>query len=321
MTPSLSYLMKPLKQCCKVYLQRYIQVIRIELGSDLLMLNGDTALYAYLKSDLKDRHPKEFEFLLADMLNRLTIWFSPEIYEQLPILVPYAARDPDSRGNKKKGIPDQWGSPNTEGIFRDDNSLIKGLPKSLIINSPNGHMYNGKSMGKGFVAAHVWPKDRNSEQYTTRNPLTYSFVPNITWMPSHLAKLTDLQGTFAQRYIQALSTKIYGETNLSKTLLNFTDGSDAICNADPREYKEYDSLLPDRKDFNMFELNESFITRRIAKIQQVQAAISARINGQPIVGKIISKRYTSGLQVADPNAIAPLNLRLKEYIDILQVTS
>lgn len=281
------------------------------------MLNGDTALYSYLKSDLQDRHPDKFKFLLADMLNRLTIWLSPSIYERLPIMLPFAARDPYSRGNKKMGIPDQWGSPNSNGIFRDDNSLLKGIPKSLVINSPKGHIYDNQLIGKGFVAAHVWPKDMIEGKFTTRNPLTYSYVPNVTWMPSHLAKLTDLQGAFAQRYIQALSTKIYGNTILTRTLLNFTADSSALCGADSTEYREFDSLLPDYKDFNTFESNNSFITRRINKIQQVQSAISARINDQPIVGKIISSRYTSGLQIADPNAIKQLNFWLKKYIHIL----
>ena len=41
------------------------------------------------------------------------------------------------------------------------------------------------------------------------DPLAYSFVPNLVWLPSEVAKLTDRQDSFVQRYVQAISTRLY----------------------------------------------------------------------------------------------------------------
>jgi hypothetical protein len=106
--------------------------------------------------------------------------------------VPYAVRDPHARkDHPRKGAPDEWGKPFPNGLFRDDNSLIKGIPRSLRINGVNPR-FNDARIGRGFVAAHVFPRLVGSRRkLSVRDPLTYSFVPNLVWLPSELAKLTD----------------------------------------------------------------------------------------------------------------------------------
>jgi hypothetical protein len=41
-----------------------------------------------------------------------------------------------------------------------------------------------------------------------RNALTYSFLPNLVWLPSQLAKLSDREGSFVQT-LAAVSRRIY----------------------------------------------------------------------------------------------------------------
>ena len=96
-----------------------------------------------------------FKELVSRLIANLGIWFHPDLYQRMPILLPFAVRDPLCRKQKKDEI-EAWGSPNEMGYLRDDNSLVKSLPKSLKVNSNNNSSYGGKKVGKGFVASHVW---------------------------------------------------------------------------------------------------------------------------------------------------------------------
>lgn len=278
-------------------------------------IDGDNLLYSYWKSDLSVRKPDVFEGLVADMLNRLSVWLSPDLYTRLPILIPYAARDPDSRGNKKKGIPDQWGSPTAEGVFRDDNSLLKRLPASLSVRSPDARLYSGGLLGNGFVAAHVWAKDPVGRDRTTRNRLTYSFVPNVVWVPRQLAKLTDVEGGFAQKHLQALSSLLYRKTPTTAKLAPFVAEPWNTC-ALPQDLHD-DLLPPDAASLNTFAHTDRFVGRRIAKIRQVADAIQSRREGRAVAGKVISRRYTEGLAVASPASLGSLGDWLSGYLEAL----
>lgn len=63
-------------------------------------------------------------------------------------------------------------------------------------------------MGLGFSAAHVWQLHAD-EARATRHPLTYSFVPNLVWLPKQVALLTDRTGLFVEAYLQAVAHKVY----------------------------------------------------------------------------------------------------------------
>ena len=52
-------------------------------------------------------------------------------------------------------------------------------------------------------------KAGGGSELSSRDLDTYSFVPNLVWLPTQVAKLTDREGSFAQAYLQALSSKIY----------------------------------------------------------------------------------------------------------------
>ena len=81
------------------------------------------------------------------MVCAMGVWLPLDVYERFPILLPWVVRDPTCRGHKSKGIPDQWGSPNELGFLRDDNSLIKSLPRSLPIQSESSADLDGARMG------------------------------------------------------------------------------------------------------------------------------------------------------------------------------
>src|SRR5437016_1885183 len=121
-------------------------------------LQGNDLLYHYFQKTLLEENPDQFMEIVRGLILGPGVWLPPAAYERLPGLVPYANRDPACRGDKRRGIPDLWGAPDGNGRFRDDNSLIKGIPRSLIVRNPSNAIVNGRRIGTGFVAAHVWRK-------------------------------------------------------------------------------------------------------------------------------------------------------------------
>jgi hypothetical protein len=159
-------------------------------------VDGNHVLYHFLQKQLLQEDVWLFQMLTARLITSLGIWLPLRTYSVIPLLTPHAVRDPTCRKDAKTGRPEAWGSPNKEGYFRDDNSLIKGIPGALSIESSFSE-YNGARMGNGFVASHVWRKLTDNSS-ASQHPLTYSFVPNLVWLPAQVAKLSDREGSFVQ---------------------------------------------------------------------------------------------------------------------------
>jgi hypothetical protein len=159
-----------------------------------LRVDGNHVLYHYLEKDLRESDIWLFQMLAARLFTSLGIWLSPTLYARCPILVPFAVRDPTCRP-RKDGDPDLWGAPTPQGYFRDDNSLVKSLPRTLRIESPENRIYHGRLIGNGFVAAHVWrvlgTEGAGALGLSARDPDTNTFVPNLVWFErGHLPKAT-----------------------------------------------------------------------------------------------------------------------------------
>lgn len=270
-------------------------------------VDGSHVLYHYLQKDLLRSDIWLFQMLTARLIVGLGIWLPPSLYAQLPVMLPYAVRDPLSRGDPRRGVPDQWGSPNKEGYFRDDNSLIKNIPKSLTIAAEGSSLYRGARIGKGFVAAHVWRESTQDSVLASRHPLTYSFVPNIVWLPAQVAKLTDREGSFVQGYLQALSRKIYGSYQVEPA---FQQMVEEIWERLPIPGGIPEQGLPDVGDLNFFDVSDSFISRRRSSIRVVRDAIDALLEGRAPEGKVISSRYTNALPEVAPDALRALRMHV-----------
>jgi hypothetical protein len=230
----------------------------------------------------------------------------------MPLLTPYAVRDNTCRKDVKSGRPEAWGSPNSEGYFRDDNSLIKGIPTALAIESRFSE-YNGARMGNGFVASHVWRSTANGGS-APRHPLTNSFVPNLVWLPTQVAKLSDREGSFVQAYLQAISKKIYHPVVLS----NHQEGIAADAWAllpDPPGIPPQG--LPSIEDLNFFECTDEFFISRLRSIRKVRDLIAAACRGES--GPRVSKRYNEGLMLMTASQLEPLNDFLSTYLRGLEL--
>lgn len=133
-----------------------------------------------------------------------------DFYRKLPIILPYVVRDNSCRIKKPTG-EDEWGSANSKGFLRDDNTLLKGIVRSFKIKSMKILEYDGKKLGTGFVASHIWGKVSvdNNIMISSRHHKLNSFVPNLVWLPVQISKLTDREGSFAQSLLQAISYDLW----------------------------------------------------------------------------------------------------------------
>lgn len=143
-------------------------------------MHGDDLLYRFFDSGLKT-DPEIFELVSVKLVTAVSVWLPLAAYRSWPILMPWVVRDPSCRGNARRGLPDQWSSPNSEGYLRDDNSLIKSVARSLEIDAPKGAPLRGAHMGSEFVASHIW-RVVLTEGLASRSPMLNSFVTNLIWL-------------------------------------------------------------------------------------------------------------------------------------------
>jgi hypothetical protein len=268
-------------------------------------------LYHFLQHDLDRADPELFRRLTAQLVSRLGIWLAPSVYSRLPLVVPYARRDSLSRGNRAACLPDQWGAPDDRGYFRDDNSLVKGIPRSLPVSS-SFPLYHSRRLASGFVASHVW-RTIASPEGAARNPFTYSFVPNLVWLPAQVAALSDREGSFVQHYLQRISLDIYRRCPVNAGHRGLID---KIWQLLPTPSKAGEERLPGIETLNYFHPTEAFFIRRQSMILRVAGAMAS---GVP-TGKVVSTRYTEGIPGVATGARQELASFLRDYAAAAGVT-
>ena len=269
-------------------------------------VDGNNLMYHYLQKSLQEEDSELFQQIVSRLINRLGIWFPPEIYRILPIALPHVVRDPSCRGN---GGNDEWSSPNKQGYVRDDNTLVKSLVRSFYIRSSTFSQYHNKRLGRGFVAAHVWSKTKDDE-YTTRIAITNSFLPNFAWLPSNVAKLTDRRDSFAEKYMQALSIKIYRHIDVYNELQPFVNEAWDLLPKVSCENLE----LPELNELNFFQVPERFISNRLRAIQTARKGLECVEHSRPLHSKkILHKRYTLGLPKVSQDHAQQLGEHLEAY--------
>ena len=267
------------------------------------VIHGDDLIYRFLRDLFTDE--ESFGEVARALLAATAIWFPPSVYQSIPVLVPYVVRDPSCRGGK--GKPDEWASPDAFGFLRDDNSLIKNIPRALPITAPAQKHLNGRRMATEFVAAHVWRVPVDGGVLASRRPLLNSFVPNLVWLPSQIAKLTDIEGSTVQRTLQEMAWARYRNCNVDAH----------VCDAAEEAW----ALLPpptqagthDMETWNYFIPTDGFVKRRQARVHSVLTAVQTVLSGAQLPKKVISTRYTEGLPLVDPAALLELEGHLKRF--------
>jgi hypothetical protein len=273
-------------------------------------LQGNDLLYHYFQKTLLEENPEQFKAVVRGLILGLGIWLPPAAYQRMPLLVPYAVRDATCRGNKRHEIPDQWGAPDAHGRFRDDNSLIKGIPRSLAVRNPSNGIVHGSRMGTGFVAAHAWRK-LNDGSDAPKNELTYSFLPNLVWLPAQLAKLTDREEGFAQTLLQVVSVALYRRVPLAPKLAEFVAPIWAMLPV----RKEGRGIDVPTQGLNFFMYDDLWLARRRRAMQDVLQAVAATHDGVPVTSKVVATRYGDGLATLSRGSVGSLLALLGDYTE------
>jgi hypothetical protein len=275
-------------------------------------VNGQNILYHYIQKNILSETDEFSKELLKRLLVDLSIWIPPSFYRKLPIILPYVVRDNSCRAKKPTG-EDEWGSANSGGFLRDDNSLLKGIVRSFTIRSPKISEYDGNKLGTGFVASHIWGKVTvgNTVLISSRHHMLNSFVPNLVWLPVQISKLTDREGSFAQRLLQAISHRIYREISLPNDLLKIWD-------ALPYP-EELQNISIDVGQLNYFDVPAEWLTKRInGLIQETEKISSIDTFGEKIQHKVKSSRYLPTLNQLSVEERAELNIWLSKYATLLR---
>lgn len=265
---------------------------RPELAQCLSHVESPVAFRAGLRAALPN--VDEHEDLIVSLLESTAVAWSLETYRVLPVLRPYVTRDGSARA---PGPLDQWGTPDARGYFRDDNSMLKGLVRGLVISRGADRL--GKR-GPGWTACHAW-RGLPGGSRASSSPWLNSFVPIITWVPTAIAPYTDVEGSRAQSVLKALGESFRGAP-VHPGLTSYAESSWAHLPASALAEPELH-----------FEHSPSFVRRRVVSIRKVAAALDAVATGTAVSGKVLGTRYTLALPSVDRDVASLLAHRLVEY--------
>jgi len=263
------------------------------MGSPRLV-HGDDLLYRFFQTTLA-REPDLMAKVPNLLIQTLAVWFPVSVYQRFPVLLPWVVRDPTCRGNPKVGLPDAWSAPDCDGFLRDDNSLVKSLPRSLTIRGPKDARLDGARLGGEFVASHIWRRTYGPE-LASRNPLLNTFVPNLVWLPRQISKLSDREDGPIQSALKAWSHAIYRDADVLLDLRPVVEDAWSLLPSSPAAQPRQRALL----ELNWFEESAVFFAKRRARLDEVLGALEAVCLGHPLAKKVIASRYTAGLPTLDP---------------------
>ena len=272
-------------------------------------IKGDDLLYRFFNEVLPSE-PELFEKIPRLLVISMAVWFPKSVYQRMPVLLPWVLRDTTCRGKKSKGkriIPDQWGAPNEDGYLRDDNSLVKGIPKSLGITSESYSFVNGRHLGTEFVAAHIW-RENNTGTLASRLPQLNTFVPNLVWLPSQVAKLSDREGSHVQTALKEVSWGIYHDLPLTGSAKTVADQSWSLL---PKPVAPRNVL---ETELNWFVATNKFMKTRFSKLDAVIDALEKLKDGQKVPQKLQPSRFRDGLPSVPPKTREKLLSDLRLHI-------
>lgn len=271
----------------------------------------DRSLYKFLAMGMD--HPQtetraSYTALTETLIERLGIWWSPSTYQRMPVLTPWCIRDRSARYDQG---PESWGAPRADGYLRDDNSIIKKLPLSVTVEAPEGHPYAGRRPWRGFTACHVWGTDVDGHP-SGADPWLYSFVPNLVWLPTAIAPLSDRQGSRVQMMLMQTALYLYAAAPMRPLIEEY---SKYAWSRLPAPLPEFGALRADH--LAQFTPDAAFYRRRIAYLDQFISGASSVLTTGQLTRKVICTRYTTGFPALDREHIAAFRSALSDYRDAL----
>ncbi|WP_418345524.1 hypothetical protein [Rhodococcus pyridinivorans] len=132
-------------------------------------------------------------------------------------------------------------------------------------------------------------------------------MPNLVWLPSWLAPLSDRQGSPVQAILQRTSIKTFRDVSLSPSLKTFAErawGKLPLPSAGP--------ALPVHQ-LAFFEPDDKFFDRRIAYLDKVIAGCASVLHTGTLSSKLICSRYTVGLPLLEPSSARTFHDAIASY--------
>jgi hypothetical protein len=275
-------------------------------------IDGQNVLYHYIqKNTLRDEDEFSKE-LIKRLIFDLSIWIPINFFCRLPIILPYVVRDPSCRVKRDNG-EDEWGACNSAGFLRDDNSLIKGIVRSFHVRSHTISAYDGLRLGKGFVACHIWGNVRvaNRSLISSRHYMLNSFVPNLVWLPVQISKLTDREGSLAQRLLQAISHRIYERIPMPSDI--------SLLWKNLPYPEELEDLDVNPAKMNYFAVPDEWMKNRVKNlVSEMDDILSTKEVDQAELPKIKSRRFLPTLKQTPIEQRLELNEWLTRYKNLLK---
>lgn len=243
--------------------------------------------------------------LTLQLLQRLSIWWSPGGYAQLPTMTPWCIRDRSARYDQG---PESWGAPREDGYLRDDNSIIKKLPLALPVTAAADHIYTGGKAWRGFTACHIWRSLADGGVGGT-DPWIYSFMANLVWIPSPLNSLTDHHPR-VQALLQATSQAIFrGHEGAATAAYTKHVWNRLVPPGNPAPVVPRLNL----DELAFFQVTPDFIKRRLAYLDKFVDGADTVLAGKPLTRKLICTRYTTGLPLLAPGAVQEFRTAMHHY--------
>jgi hypothetical protein len=278
------------------------------------LVDGNHLLYR-LFAHLLDEKDEVAQQIAMKMIIEMSIWLPLELYRECPVMLPWAVRNPNCRKHTKDGIkyPENWGAPNENGYQMDDNTLIKGIPRSLKVTGNNrGSQLIGKRIGKSFVASHIWREIENDENLASRIPELNSFVPNLVWLPTQISKLSDIEDGIIQDMLKHATWEIYRDAPVNPNYQEHTEAIWRKLEPDIGKFKSFMKFNP--KNLLFFESNEKFIEKRIKITKNALRFIEICCNGCSAPKPKMTGRYAKGLPEISKANLEKLLTEVGKYV-------
>jgi hypothetical protein len=185
--------------------------------------------------------------------------------------------------------------PDELGYFADDNSLLKGTFKNVAIAGKD-NPYGKSKITTGLVCCHIWPS-------TTGNPLLFSFLPNLVWLPKSLSRFTDV---FQDKPIHKAHFTLQEISYRRYANLKVNTGIEDSKNA-------WNHLNRPAVDFaqevmlNEMQSEPSLSNRILIRHTRLLSFLDAALSDPPASHRRFSKRYHLGFGSGIDSTIPPIN--------------
>jgi hypothetical protein len=260
-------------------------------------IKQDHIFRKYLQDDLRN---VDFPFFLQASVRfvlDLGIWIHPDAYQKLPIYEPLAYRDQKSQ----KPIDLRGQANPISALMIDDNSMVKNYATGKVVSSHKISYYQGKTMGNGFWACHIWDRLADGSLSNVDNSL-FTFVPNLVWLPAEFSRLTD-HVPLIKDVMKQLSLNLYKDVKFSNSDLEIiVDNSwNKLLERNHNEIIPKNAL-PHIDEYNLMQINDATIAKKIRK----------------------NKKYAEGLIEHGRGNLVPVDCQLHKYgrtIDLTNSTS